>query len=160
MPLAEKNRTHLELAADVLERGERLSLRVRGSSMLPSLFPGDVLTFRRCSPAEIVVGDIVLFLREGRCFIHRVAERMAVGGDSRILTRGDALPVCDAPVGETEVLGRLSVVERKGWRLPPPRLGPVRSLVAGLVRHSPLAARALVAAQQRFWPEAEAIVSK
>jgi len=145
----------LEMAADLLRRGERMSLCVRGSSMLPSLFPGDVLTFRQCSPSEIVVGDIVLFLREGRCFIHRVAERKAVGGDSRILTRGDALPACDAPVGETEVLGRLMAVERKGWRLPPPRLGPVRSLVAGVVRHSPWAARALVAAQQRFWPQAE-----
>src|SRR5271154_1642180 len=101
---AMNERMHLELAADLLERGERLSLRVSGSSMLPSLFPGDLLTFRRCSPAEIVVGDIVLFMREGRCFIHRVAERMAVGGDSRILTRGDALPACDPPVGETEVL--------------------------------------------------------
>jgi len=150
----------LELAADLLQRGERMSLRVRGSSMLPSLFPGDLLTFRRCAPGEIVVGDIVLFMREGRCFIHRVAERLAVGGDSRIRTRGDALPACDAPVGETEVLGRLSVVERKGWRLPPPRLGPVRTLVAGLVQRSALAARALVAAHERFWPEAETIVSR
>src|SRR5271154_6848927 len=147
--------THLELAADLLDRGERMSLRVRGSSMLPSLFPGDLLTFRRCAPAELVVGDIVIFLREGRCFVHRVAERMTVGGDFRIRTRGDALPSCDPPVGETEVLGRLSLVERKGWRLQPPRLGPVRSLLAGVVRHSPLAARALVAAQQRFWPTAE-----
>lgn len=145
-----QNRTHLELAADLLQRGERLSLRVRGSSMLPSLFPGDLLTFRRCSPAEIVVGDIVVFLREGRCFVHRVAERMAVGGDSRLRTRGDALCSCDPPLGETEVLGRLSAVERKGRRLPPPRLGPVRSFLAGLVRHSPWAAKALVAAQRRF----------
>jgi signal peptidase len=150
MDLTAQSPMHLELAADLLERGERLSLRVRGSSMLPSLFPGDVLTFRRCAPAEIVVGDIVLFLREGRCFVHRVAERMAVDGDSRLRTRGDALSACDPPVGETEVLGRLSVIERKGRRLPPPRLGPVRSLLAGLVRHSPWAARALVAAQRRF----------
>jgi signal peptidase len=152
-----ESRTHLELAADLLKRGERMSLRVRGSSMLPSLFPGDVLTFRRCTPAEIVVGDIVLFLRDDRCFVHRVAERMAVGGDSRIRTRGDALPACDPPLGETEVLGRLALVERKGWRLQPPRLGPVRSLLAGVVRHSPWAARALVAAQQRFWPAAEVL---
>jgi len=154
---AMNERMHLELAADLLERGERLSLRVRGSSMLPSLFPGDLLTFRRCAPAEIVVGDIVLFLREDRCFVHRVAERMTVGGDSRIRTRGDALPACDPPVGETELLGRLLAVERKGWKLQPPRLGPVRTLVAGLLRVSPLAARALVAAQQRFWPKAEVL---
>ncbi|HMD30963.1 MAG TPA: S24/S26 family peptidase [Candidatus Acidoferrales bacterium] len=157
MNLTAQTRTHLELAADLLQRGERMSLRVSGSSMLPSLFPGDVLTFRRCAPAEIVVGDIVLFMREGRCFVHRVEERMALGGDSRIRTRGDALPSCDAPVGETEVMGRLSLVERKGWRLQPPRLGPVRSLLAGVVRHSPWAARVLVAAQQRFWPAAEVV---
>jgi len=150
MAFSSQNRVRLELAAELLERGERLSLRVNGSSMLPSLFPGDLLTFRRCAPSEIVVGDIVLFLREGRCFVHRVAERMAVGGDSRLRTRGDALTACDPPVGENEVLGRLSRVERKGRRLPPPRLGPVRSLLAGLVRRSPWAARALVAAHNRL----------
>jgi signal peptidase I len=144
------NRSRLELAAELLDRGERLSLRVHGSSMLPSLFPGDLLTFRRCAPSEIVVGDIVLFLREDRCFVHRVAERMAVGGDSRLRTRGDALAACDPPVGENEVLGRLARVERRGRRLPPPRLGPVRSLLASLVRYAPWAARALVAAHNRL----------
>jgi len=143
-------RARLELTAELLKRGERMSLRVNGASMLPSLFPGDLLTFRRCAPEEIVVGDIVLFMREGRCFVHRVAERMAAGAASRLRTRGDALPACDAPLGETEVLGRLATVERKGRRLPPPRLGPVRSLVAGLVRRSAWAARALVAAHNRF----------
>ena len=145
-----ETRARLELTAELLKRGERMSLRVNGASMLPSLFPGDLLTFRRCAPEEIVVGDIVLFMREGRCFVHRVAERMAAGAASRLRTRGDALPACDAPLGETEVLGRLATVERKGRRLPPPRLGPVRSLVAGLVRRSAWAARALVAAHNRF----------
>ena len=145
-----ETQARLELSAEVLQRGERLSLRVKGSSMLPSLFPGDVLTFRRCAPEEIVVGDIVLFMREGRCFVHRVAERMAGGAASRLRTRGDALPSCDPPLVETEVLGRLATVERNGRRMAPPRLGPVRSLVAGLVRRSPWAARALLAAQKRF----------
>jgi len=143
-----------ELAADLLQRGERLSLRVRGSSMLPSLFPGDLLTFHRCAPAEIVVGDIVLFQRRGFCIVHRVAERMA-NGDTRLRTQGDGRLTGDEPLSETEILGRLQQVERKGRRLPPPRLGPVRSLLAGVVRRSPWAARVLVAAHQRlsFGPE-------
>jgi signal peptidase len=140
----------VELSAEVLQRGGRLSVRVQGSSMLPSLFPGDLLTFRRCAPEEIVVGDIVLFVREGRCVVHRVAERMAGGAASRLRTRGDAAARCDAPLVENEILGRLAAVERKGRRLPPPRLGPVRSLLAGLVRHSHWAARVMVAAQKRF----------
>jgi len=150
MTAAAETRARLELAAEILQRGERMSLRVQGSSMLPSLYPGDLLTFRRCAPEEIVVGDIVLFVREGRCFVHRVAERMAGGTTSRLRTRGDALPAFDAPLVETEILGRLATVERKGRRLPPPRLGPVRSLVAELVRRSEWAARALLAAQKRL----------
>lgn len=151
MDLSSQNRARLELGAELLERGERLRLRVKGSSMLPSLYPGDLLTFRRCSPSEIVVGDIVLFESEGPCFVaHRVAERMAVEGDSRLRTRGDAMCACDAPLGENEVLGRLSRVERKGRHLPPPRLGPVRSLLASLVQRSRWAARVLVAAHNRF----------
>ena len=143
-------RTRLELTAELLERGQRVSLRVQGASMLPSLFPGDVLTIRRCDPREIVAGDIVFFLREGRCFAHRVAERMTGASACRLRTRGDALADCDPPVSESEVLGRVTHVERNGRRLPPPRLGPVRSLVAGVVRRSNWAARALVAAQSRF----------
>ena len=143
-------RARVELSSELLQRGERLSLRVQGASMLPSLFPGDLLTFRRCAPEEIVVGDIVLFLREGRCVVHRVAERMADGASSRLRTRGDSAPRCDAPLVENEILGRLASVERNGRRMPPPRLGPVRSLLAGLVRRSHWAARVLVAAQKRF----------
>ena len=140
----------LELAAELLQRGQRVSLRVQGSSMLPSLYPGDVLTIRGCDPREIVAGDIVFFRQEGRCFAHRVAERMTAGAAWRLRTRGDALPSCDPPVSETDVLGRVTLVERNGRRLPPPRLGPVRSLLAGVVRHSQWAARALLAARRRF----------
>jgi signal peptidase I len=144
------HRTRLELAAEILQRGERINLRVQGASMLPSLFPGDVLTIRRCDPREIVAGDIVFFRREGRCFAHRVAERMTGGTACRMRTRGDALTDCDPPVSESEVLGRVTHVERNGRRLPPPRLGPVRSLLAGVVRRSNWAARALVAARNKF----------
>ncbi len=142
--------TRLELAAELLQRGQRVSLRVQGSSMLPSLFPGDVLTIRHCDPREIVAGDIVFFRREGRCYAHRVAERMSNGAACRLRTRGDALTSCDPPVSESEVLGRVTQIERKGRRLPPPRLGPVRSLLAEVVRRSNWAARALIAARRRF----------
>lgn len=143
-------RTRLELAAELLRRGERVSLRVQGASMLPSLFPGDVLTIRRCDPREIVAGDIVFFQYDGRSFAHRVAERMTASTACRLRTRGDALQDCDPPVNESEVLGRVTHVERNGRRLPPPRLGPVRNLVAQVVRRSNWAARALVAARNRF----------
>ncbi|HUK52685.1 MAG TPA: S24/S26 family peptidase [Candidatus Binatia bacterium] len=143
-------RIRLELAAELLLRGERISLRVQGASMLPSLFPGDVLTIRRCDPREIVAGDIVIFRREGLCIAHRVSERMTGSTACRLRTRGDALRNCDPPVSESEVLGRVTHVERNGRRRPPPRLGPVRTLVAGLVQRSHWAARALVAAHSRF----------
>jgi hypothetical protein len=60
------------------------------------------------------------------------------------------LTSCDPPVSESDVLGRVTQVERNGRRLPPPRLGPVRSLVAEVVRRSQWAARALIAAGRRF----------
>jgi len=63
-----------ELAAEVLRSYGRLRLRANGASMLPAVWPGDILHVRRQGVAEALPGDIVLFGREGRLVAHRVVE--------------------------------------------------------------------------------------
>jgi hypothetical protein len=63
------------LAADVLRASGRLCLQVRGESMLPILWPRDVVEIARCSIADARPGDIVLALRGGRFFLHRFLAR-------------------------------------------------------------------------------------
>jgi hypothetical protein len=116
----------LELAAEILTSGNTLRLRAFGTSMLPSVWPGDVLSVEPKPEHEIVAGDIVLVARRNRFFIHRLIEKR----DSCCITRGDSLPHSDDPVNSSEVLGRVSLIHKKN-----------RTIVAN--RRRPLFNRAL-----------------
>jgi Peptidase S24-like len=99
----------LELAAEVLISGHTLRLRAFGTSMLPSIWPGDILSVEPKPEQEIVAGDIVLVARRNRFFIHRLIEKQV----SRWITRGDSLPHNDDPVNSSEVLGSISLIHKK-----------------------------------------------
>src|SRR5437868_14998540 len=62
-----------ELAAQVLKNSSRLRLRASGSSMLPSLWPGDILTIHPQSFEQWRPADIALSMRAGQCVMHRVS---------------------------------------------------------------------------------------
>ena len=127
-----------ELAAQVLRSAGRLRLAVAGSSMLPAIRPNDILLIRRCPMEAAGVGDIVLFTRDRRLFAHRVVAR----SPCTLVTQGDAVAQPDAPVGRSELLGRVVRIVRRGQAL---RLRPRRSLrnrlAAGLFRRSARAGR-------------------
>ncbi len=97
------------LAADVLRRGGRLRLRVHGESMLPALWPGDVVEIASCSLEDVRPGEIVLARREGRLFLHRLVRRClaAPGTLNGFLLRGDSMPGSDPQFPPEALLGRL-----------------------------------------------------
>jgi signal peptidase len=106
-------------------------LRVSGRSMLPALWPGDVVTVRRCSLAEFQPGQIVLFGQQQKLTVHRVV-RVA---DDHLIARGDSLPSSDPPVTETEVVGKVVSVQRKGRNIRPER--PLwQRVVASILKRS------------------------
>ncbi len=80
--------------------------------MLPTLWPGDLLIIQARSFDQVQVGDVVLFARDSRFFIHRVAAKQDISDQRRLLTRGDALPGMDRPVRPEEVLGTIVSVRR------------------------------------------------
>ncbi len=108
-----------ELAAEVLRSAGRLRLRATGASMLPAVWPGDVLSVCRRSATQALPGDIVLFGREGRLVAHRVVERSLCQDRIQWVTRGDSVEGNDAPVSSHELLGRVSAIERGSRRLAP-----------------------------------------
>lgn len=128
----------VELAAASLENTGALRLRVSGSSMLPAVRPGDVLSIRRCAATEARAGDLVLFRRGDRLFVHRVL-RAAAGA---VETRGDAMDVPDPPVAAPDLLGKVVAIERRG-RAFAPRAGTrmLERAAARLFRRSALAGR-------------------
>jgi signal peptidase len=135
-----------ELAAEVLYSSGTLRLQVTGWSMLPAVWPGDTLVVESAGSDAVSEGDIVLFGRDRRLFAHRVIEnsRFAEFG---VVTRGDAMPAADAPVSNGELLGKVSLILRKGTRIELRRsLRLPQRAVAALVRRSEMAARVVVGA--------------
>jgi signal peptidase len=108
-----------ELIADVARRFGEVRLKVTGTSMLPSLWPGDILTVRRQGTAEILPGEVVMFARQGHLVAHRVVERTLCQDRTQWVTRGDSVGSNDAPVSSHELLGRVTAIERGSRRLTP-----------------------------------------
>jgi signal peptidase I len=111
------------LAEEVVRAFGEIRLRVFGTSMAPAMLPGDLVTIQRAGLAEISAGEVVLFLKDGRLFVHRVVghEVIAPATNSnkevRLITRGDRLLQNDPPVSSQELLGRVVWVERDDRRI-------------------------------------------
>ena len=107
-----RNLSKHNLAVEVLRKTGNLRLTAFGNSMLPTLFPGDILAIKAEPLAEIRAGDVVLFARHDRFFIHRTLRRRQENSETMLLTRGDAMPQADQPVTANELLGKIVSFQR------------------------------------------------
>jgi signal peptidase I len=134
-----------ELAGEVLRSRGSLHFPSVGRSMLPVFWPSDTLVVDSVKPNQVSIGDVVVVSRHGSLCAHRV---IACEGDAKNpqwITQGDALPAPDAPVVESELLGRVAYVIRAGRLLPvPAQLSGIQRVTAKIVRRSVPVARALV----------------
>ena len=112
-----RDQSKRSLAAEVLRSGLHLRLRAMGTSMLPTLWPGDLLTIESVAVEQAKRGDLILFMREGRFFVHRLIAK--VEADAMLITRGDCLSAGDAPVSAKEFLGKVVQVQRRGLSFAP-----------------------------------------
>jgi signal peptidase len=135
-PDAREN-SKLALAMSVLRRGGTIFLKARGTSMLPAVWPGDVLTVQGAACAEIVPGDIVLALGMDRIFVHRLVGRNEDSPGPWWVTKGDAMPHADPPEASSDLLGRVVSI-RRGSRdlLPRRQVSRVHSLLGSLACRS------------------------
>jgi signal peptidase I len=99
------------LAGDIVRTFGEVRLRAFGTSMVPSILPGDLISIQRASLSEISSGEIVLYSRDGRLFAHRVVARAGSHDDPRLITRGDRLSHNDPPVSSSELLGRVTSIQ-------------------------------------------------
>jgi signal peptidase len=109
------------LAADTLRAGDSIRVQVLGSSMLPSIWPGDVVSIDKVLVAEITRGDIVVCERDDRFFVHRFLGKRESKDGIRWETRGDSMPQNDPPFSEGQLLGRVSAIFRGGRAIIPTR---------------------------------------
>lgn len=95
-------------------------LTVRGTSMLPTLRPGDRVVVRPVrNPGRLVPGTLILIRSVGeRPVVHRLVRRAS----GHIRTWGDNRPALDPPLAPDAVLGRVVARrrDRGPWQHPRP----------------------------------------
>lgn len=123
-----------DLAAQVLHEWGKLSVQVLGASMLPAIWPGDILSVDRAEAAELEPGELVVYAWDGIPVVHRVVENEAAG----LITRGDSVDWNDPPVSPSQVMGRVVSIRRGGAEFAPKRMASrPQELLGFLVRRSP-----------------------
>ncbi len=139
-----------ELALRVLKDYGRVRIRVFGTSMLPALWPGDVLGIERTDGSEIGPGDIALFESRGQLFAHRVLAVCGSGEQRVLFTQGDSIPHTDRPFRASELLGRVEVVVRAGREIPLCPPGAFSLVASWLIRRSGPLRRVSLALHSRY----------
>jgi len=92
-----------------LSRHQLTRLTITGSSMVPFIFPNDVIILKRSRCYRL--GDIVMFEYPQKSFaVHRIVRRSRKG----VWIRGDVQYQQVGPVPETSILGRVISVQHKG----------------------------------------------
>ena len=149
------DRVRGELLVEAVRGGAEVNIRVTGTSMLGSIWPGDTLTVRPLREASVSDGQIVLYTREGRLFVHRAVGTLEYHGVTHLITRGDAHHDCDPPVAASEILGTVGAVSRCGRAIPLASTFAQKLLSLG-IRRSDLMRRAALkihSIRRRSWTD-------
>src|SRR5262245_26565647 len=115
--------------------GAEVVVPVRGASMAPGI-PDGASVRVRTGAAAYAIGDIVLFEWRRAVVCHRIVRRArTISGRPFVVTRGDAMMLCDVPMDTAALLGRaVALASPEGSRaLPPPPAGGWRGAVAELL---------------------------
>jgi hypothetical protein len=108
-----------------------LTLRASGTSMFPTIVPGDLLVIVPRGIKDVALGDIAVHRREGSMIAHRVVGRGEDIGGPFVCTQGDNRPGprpgqvarrvsrYDGPCYESELVGVVEAIIRRGRRRPP-----------------------------------------
>lgn len=100
---------------DLLGRGHTVRFRVAGTSMLPTIFPGECLVVGPASAADLRRGDLALYRMRERLIAHRVVGLWTENDALRVVFRGDNQDCCDPTVEGAAVIGRVNAIEGL-WR--------------------------------------------
>jgi signal peptidase I len=129
-PEAERRAACCELVSEVARHAGEVCLKLNGTSMLPAMWPGDVVTVRRCQLADLRPGQVALCRVEGNLVAHRVVRTFP----DLLITRGDSVPHCDPPVEPPSVVGYVASIVRNHRRIEIKRTWRNRALSAVLRR--------------------------
>ena len=127
----------MDLIRHALLAGRTIQLRLTGTSMMPTICPGDLVWVKPVKVEELGPGDVILFLRDDRYTVHRIVA-MDVNADKLVIrTRGDTLLSDDQLLRASEVKGLVTATQRFGTERPICRVPQLASrILSGIVRRS------------------------
>jgi len=77
-------------------------------SMYPEIKAGDAVIIKKCTPNDIVLGDVIEYKMNGYTVIHRVIEIYQKDGEFFFITKGDNNDSKDSiPVSEDQLIGKV-----------------------------------------------------
>ena len=95
---------------------------ITSGSMWPALKTNDLILMKGANGADVAVGEIIIYKNSQGFTIHRLIRKenpdASVGGAAKLITRGDANNVDDAPITESDVIGKLVTIRGKPFRIP------------------------------------------
>ena len=138
------------MAEEFLRKTGFLHLQVLGQSMLPGIWPGDVLTIETKVANEMEIGDIGLFRRNERFFVHRIKNKLILDGSLHLLARGDSAGTNDPPFPADALLGRVVKVQHGNRTTVPVREPGLYARLLGWIFGSCSAARNLALRLERI----------
>ena len=117
------------LLSAVFQKGRPFRFKAKGGSMWPFIQHGDIITIHPLGTKSLGLGDVVLFLREKDRM--PVVHRIVGGYMDKLLMKGDSSDTFDGLFSRTDILGKVTQVNRDG-RLVRAGLGPER-IILGLL---------------------------
>ncbi len=104
-----------ELATEVFNRGGIISFIAMGSSMLPTLKDGDLLTAASEDPLSIKQGDLLLYRTvDDRAAVHRVSDASRISSHAELNLSSDSSPEDLYRISVEQVMGRVVSAVRDG----------------------------------------------
>lgn len=98
------------------QAGEAHYLPVKGGSMHPMLRDGDLVLV--APSREVKIGDVVVFRHKDELITHRILWiNTNTHGECTLRTKGDHVLSLDAPISETELVGRVVAIRRGSRQL-------------------------------------------
>lgn len=110
MGFEDRSASGCELVAEVARRFGEVRFRATGASMMPVIWPGDVLCVCERDMAELQPGRIVLYRRQAKLVAHRIVR---IEGEL-ITTQGDSVQREDSPVRGSDLIGQVTSIDRRG----------------------------------------------
>jgi signal peptidase I len=109
---------YLALLEEIATEGTAVTMRVRGSSMLPAIPNGAVVRLEPLADGTLGVGQVVALRDAGRMLCHRVVRVYRVGDQKWVQTWGDMCPQPDVAVPVSSVIGLIVAIVEDGSERP------------------------------------------